>query len=401
MSLLERARVVHLVLPLAALAAALYAVRLAPLPEPWANLLEALLPGALGAAALLGLLFNRGRIVLASLALGVAFAIARWAAIDPGAPSSRTTRELSLATLAFGLAALGALGERGRLGRRSAWRALPLLAPLLLAAWWTRPGSAASVLWVRERLDALALPGLSATAMATALAGAVLTLALLRRRTPIEAALTGALVAVAVALGSEAAPRQAEGCLAAGGLALALGVILESHRLAFHDELTELPGRRALNEALPALAGRYTIAMVDVDHFKKFNDEHGHDVGDQVLRLVASRLRGTGGGGQAFRYGGEEFAIVFPGRGLDDVREPLETLRGSIESTRLTLRAKGRPRRKPAKPPRRRGTRQVSVTVSIGAAEADERRSTPRKVIEAADRALYRAKENGRNRVEV
>jgi len=76
-----------------------------------------------------------------------------------------------------------------------------------------------------------------------------------------------------------------------------------------------LPSRRALIERLPSLGRRYTVAMVDVDHFKNFNDTYGHDAGDQVLRMVASRLGEVSGGGTAFRYGGEEFTILFPGKG--------------------------------------------------------------------------------------
>ena len=56
------------------------------------------------------------------------------------------------------------------------------------------------------------------------------------------------------------------------------------------------------------------MAMIDVDHFKKFNDTHGHDIGDQVLKLVAARLAQVEGGGIAYRYGGEEFAVLFPDR---------------------------------------------------------------------------------------
>src|SRR4029077_7824091 len=81
---------------------------------------------------------------------------------------------------------------------------------------------------------------------------------------------------------------------------------------AFVDALTGLPNRRALDEALARLSGDYALAMVDVDHFKQFNDTHGHDAGDRVLRSVAQQLRATRGG-QAFRYGGEEFCLLFTG----------------------------------------------------------------------------------------
>ena len=75
---------------------------------------------------------------------------------------------------------------------------------------------------------------------------------------------------------------------------LICAVVQEAFDLAFRDDLTGLPGRRALNEALKRVGNQYTIAMVDVDHFKKFNDTHGHDAGDEVLKLVSSRLARVG-----------------------------------------------------------------------------------------------------------
>jgi PleD family two-component response regulator len=144
--------------------------------------------------------------------------------------------------------------------------------------------------------------------------------------------------------------------------------------------------------------------MVDVDHFKKLNDRYGHDVGDQVLRMVASRLGRVSNGGRAFRYGGEEFAILFPGKSVDECARELEALRRSIEQSKFTLRRRLRPRRKPAKVTEDatggKGRKQLTVTVSIGAAEPNGRQMTPDEVIQAADRALYRAKDGGRNRVE-
>ena len=102
--------------------------------------------------------------------------------------------------------------------------------------------------------------------------------------------------------------------MSAAGVILIVALLAESHRLAFRDTLTGLPGRRALEERLRSLGGRYAVAMVDVDHFKKFNDTHGHDIGDQVLKLVGARLAEVGGGGIAFRYGGEEFSRALPRR---------------------------------------------------------------------------------------
>lgn len=183
-------------------------------------------------------------------------------------------------------------------------------------------------------------------------------------------------------------------------LALVVSIAQEAYQMAFRDELTGLPGRRALNERLQRLGRHYVIAMADVDRFKAFNDTHGHDVGDQVLRLVASRLRKVGGGGRAYRYGGEEFALVFPGRDLQHCLPHLEAVRQAVESYPMQLRDKtSRP--KTAEQGRQRrdvgaaGT--VSVTISIGAAERLATQRTPDEVIKTADQALYSAKGAGRN----
>src|SRR3989441_12352087 len=89
--------------------------------------------------------------------------------------------------------------------------------------------------------------------------------------------------------------------------------------------------------------------MVDVDHFKQLNDRHGHDVGDQVLKMIASRLAGVSGGGQAFRYGGEEFAVLFPGKTAEECVSDLEALRQTVEEAHFILRSKIRARRRPEK----------------------------------------------------
>ena len=170
--------------------------------------------------------------------------------------------------------------------------------------------------------------------------------------------------------------------------------------MAFRDDLTGLPSSRALPETLSALGSVYAIAMVDIDHFKKFNDRHGHDVGDQVLRMVASRLGRVTGGGKAFRYGGEEFTIVFPGKSRSEALPHLEALLLEIADAKFTMR--GRDRRKgPLSRGKKKGknVKNLSVTVSIGVAERNGRNGTPDKVIKAADTALYKAKDAGRNRV--
>lgn len=121
-------------------------------------------------------------------------------------------------------------------------------------------------------------------------------------------------------------------------LMIAAAVAHEAYQMAFRDELTGLPGRRALNERMQRLGRNYVIAMTDVDHFKKFNDTHGHDVGDQVLRLVASRLSKVTGGGRAYRYGGEEFATVFAGKTAEECVPHVEAVREVIANYVMHLR---------------------------------------------------------------
>lgn len=176
-------------------------------------------------------------------------------------------------------------------------------------------------------------------------------------------------------------------------------VVEHSFRLAYIDELTEIPGRRALVEAMDDPDAIFTLAMLDVDHFKKFNDTHGHEVGDHVLRMVAARLSTVGVGGTAYRYGGEEFTVVFPGRTVDEVEPELERLRELVENSPLVLRGDDRPKKKPKTPKKTKKKKpSVHVTISVGAATRHSNEHWER-VMKRADKALYQAKEEGRNRV--
>ena len=219
---------------------------------------------------------------------------------------------------------------------------------------------------------------------------------------PLQIGAAGALAAFYIAMEWMEMRGVHSAFMAAAGAILLVALLEESHRLAFRDTLTGLPGRRALEERLRSLGGRYTIAMVDIDHFKKFNDTHGHDVGDQVLKLVAARLAEVGGGGRAYRYGGEEFSVLFPRNTVEEALPHLEAIRRSIEDYRMAIRAPDRPKSSESGTLRRGagGTGKfVSLTVSIGASGPGGRRRTPLQVLKAADEALYRAKQSGRNRV--
>jgi diguanylate cyclase (GGDEF)-like protein len=190
----------------------------------------------------------------------------------------------------------------------------------------------------------------------------------------------------------------------AAGLCLAWCLVRSSHSMAYRDELTGLLSRRALNERFNSLGRRYTIAMLDVDHFKRFNDTHGHDVGDEVLKFVASRVRQVGAGGTAYRYGGEEFCIVFPRKSSEDCAAALEVVRESIADYKMSIRNRQQRPVKTKDGSRKRGAtrdngKRVSVTVSAGVAARNESNSCPEDVLLAADSKLYRAKKAGRNKV--
>jgi diguanylate cyclase (GGDEF)-like protein len=187
---------------------------------------------------------------------------------------------------------------------------------------------------------------------------------------------------------------------AVAGLLLVIALIHQAYAMAYLDELTGLPGRRALRQETMKLGPDYTIAMVDIDLFKQVNDRYGHAVGDQVLKFVAAALRQISGGGRPFRYGGEEFTIVFPGRTVEETAAHLEELRKAIAARPFILRGKDRPKKKPRQANKEKTARgKVKITVSIGVSERKKEHGTPEEVIQAADAALYRAKKNGRNRV--
>ena len=258
--------------------------------------------------------------------------------------------------------------------------------------------------------------------LAFAAAFVVLLVRLLLYGKPLESGLLWSLVATFLGLQANAVDRIAIAYWATAGLLLVASIIENTYVLAYHDELTSLPARRAFNEALLRLEAPYSIAVVDIDHFKSFNDTYGHDTGDQVLSMVASRLARVSGGGQAFRVGGEEFSILFAGKSMKEVVHHLDSLRRAIEESRFKVRStperRSAPRgagrrmedkqsdgrRKPGRPrklPAEASVDGLSVTVSIGVAEPGAKMREVEQVIQAADKALYRAKKAGRNRVEI
>ncbi|MFK5914080.1 MAG: GGDEF domain-containing protein [Woeseiaceae bacterium] len=236
------------------------------------------------------------------------------------------------------------------------------------------------------------------------LVGLVLLFKLIYSASILIAGLLYSYIAVISALYFYQTPQLATIFIILSGLLIVLNIIINAYSLAYLDELTNLPSRRALFQNTSTLGKKYSVAMVDVDHFKKFNDKYGHDIGDQVLKKLASQLRQVNDG-KAFRYGGEEFTILFPNKSIDEVRVFSEQLCKKVENNPFMLRDKKRPKsqNKNNKKTKRKNTggKPLTITISIGLAEASTQLLDCHAVIKQADLALFKAKKNGRNQVAI
>ncbi|MCC7414025.1 MAG: GGDEF domain-containing protein [Gammaproteobacteria bacterium] len=354
-------------------------------------------------AAALALAYRHGRMVFV-----LAIVAAAWLALNvpaAQAPVAEAARALAATLAPLNLAIVFLARERGVLSRPALWRWLLLGTQIALAAGLlaTRPQALAAWLHIEvpfvPQLPVTTLPDLALLAFAVAVL--IPLAALLRAPGPDAGGFLGCALAMALACGA-ATTAAAGAYVAAAALVLVFAMLHRSLHLAYRDELTGLPGRRAFNDQIARLGRQYVIAMLDIDHFKKLNDTWGHDVGDQVLKMIATRLRRIGGGGRVFRYGGEEFAIVFDGQRMERALPHLQALRAAVQEYALALRSPARAardRHRRRSPARGAGQHTVTVTISIGAAVPPAGGGASEDVVKAADQALYRAKDQGRNRV--
>jgi GGDEF domain-containing protein len=357
--------------------------------------------GALLAAVLLSFYYDQTRLLCSASAV-----VLTVLALGPWAPNSNVVKLATVILLPLNFSFLAVSKERGLMTADGLLKVGVVAAQAFGLIWIARsngPNWAAPTGWSGGFGVGAGLPGITQLSFAIG----VLTLLTLvfSRRAKVEQGLLWALVAMLLGVNQLAGGPEGPASDAllfysgTAGLILVFAVLEHGYDIAYRDELTGLPGRRAFNNVTEQLGGVYAIAMCDVDHFKKFNDTYGHDVGDQVLRMVAARLSQVGGGGRAFRYGGEEFLVVFRGRSAREAEPFAESLRRSIADRGFVLRDPNRPARKPprGRETAPRGTTRVDITISIGIAERSKRHSTPELVLDAADTALYRAKEAGRN----
>lgn len=392
------------VVPAAILAAAGFCLpRLAYHPSPWGELLPYLPPLTITVGLLLSFHFRRGRVFLVFLVLAALY----WAEhtwIMEGRPGTGAHLTFRLLALIFpiNITLFCFMRERGVLTTAGRMRLGFLVVQAGLIAWLVRYHASWVVGFLAAEIIHAPLPAgivLSQPAFfVLALGFFIAAIRIMVRQTPVDTALLATMVAVAAACSWPATANLPVLFITAAALTLTVGVLQDSHNMAFRDDLTGLPSRRALNEQLMDLGRRYVIAMLDVDHFKDFNDAYGHDVGDQVLKMVAGKISGVKGGGKPFRYGGEEFTVIFPRQRLAAAIPHLEQVRKAIAAYQLVLRDRSRPKGV-SEGKKRRGSGEgetVSVTISIGVAESDDR-SAPAEVLREADQALYRAKRRGRN----
>lgn len=377
---------------------------------------------ALFGGMLLAWRFHSSRIFFALAVLVVAeqtIALFGAGSILPGTPGWVAVQAAAvLVPLDFVLIAL--MQERGFTISSMAPVGLMLFVEFVIVAVLCRSSEAipTPALHTHRAIPPVSLPGYALLLFAAA--GVFLLVRFFFIRKPLDGALLWSLSAFFLYLRFVGNGRIATMYSVTAACILAASIIENSYFLAYHDELTTLPSRRAFNDALLRLQLPYSIAVVDIDHFKRFNDTYGHETGDEVLRLVAAALGRVTGGGQAYRCGGEEFNILFPGKTTGEVLEHVEKLRAAIESSEFRMR--GGDRRFAPRGPDRRNSRTrggsrkgdairqlaqqsvaaapLSVTISIGVATSAKDESDPERVLQAADKALYRAKANGRNRVE-
>tara|TARA_R110001592_G_scaffold215025_2_gene468242 strand:+ start:4747 stop:5976 length:1230 start_codon:yes stop_codon:yes gene_type:complete len=366
------------------------------------------LPYLLCAVALfLAYQFNRCRLMLATIALGVFYWLvqSRLQVSLSQAEAGRLylTVSLGLPLLCMFLMLVPETGIWNKQGLIVSVLFVLLAFACGKLAVWLPEASVAAEQYYRARPSEGYVLSYGATLLAALVFSVGIALVVLRNEET-EATLLGVLAALFLILGLFYLQDISVVMSVAAGLCLVWGLMRSTHAMAYRDELTGLLGRRALAERLGRLGRRYCIAMLDVDHFKKFNDKHGHDVGDEVLRMVSSQISRVGAGGTAYRYGGEEFCVIFPRRSAEEAAAELERVREQIADYRMSIRDRTvRPVRSRVgarkRGATRLGSRQVAVTISAGVAERSADFSKPDAVVMNADKMLYRAKKAGRNRV--
>ncbi|MCK4864447.1 MAG: GGDEF domain-containing protein [Gammaproteobacteria bacterium] len=297
------------------------------------------------------------------------------------------------------------LKERGILNQYGIRRFIILAAQLYLIVWLLEhpyPALKEAITISYFKYSVLKITSISQPLLlAIAITGVIILVRLIQTASILVSGIFSSFIAITIAVHFYQQPQLATLFILLAGLLILISIIINAYSLAYLDELTNLPSRRALVQSISTLGKNYSIAMVDVDHFKKFNDKYGHDIGDQVLKKLASQLRKVRGG-KAFRYGGEEFTVLFPNKNLSEARLFCDELCKNVENSPFMLRNKNRPKTKQEElKGKQRDAIPLTITISIGLAERTQDLTTAEDVLKQADKALYKAKNNGRNQVAI
>lgn len=301
------------------------------------------------------------------------------------------------------------LRERGILNQYGIRRFVILAVQLYCIAWLLEhpyPPLKEFLTFTFHKHNIFKLTGLSQPLLISIVITALIILfRLLQTSSTLVSGIFSSLIAITTAIHFYQQPQLATLFILLAGILIIISITINAYSLAYLDELTNLPSRRALTQNISTLGKNYCVAMVDVDHFKKFNDKYGHDIGDQVLKKLASQLRQVRGG-KAFRYGGEEFTVLFPNKNLHEARLFCNELCKNVANSPFMLRHKKRPKASQTdkilkQKQRETKAKPLTITISIGLAERSQEHVNAEEVIKQADKALYKAKNNGRNQVAV
>lgn len=222
----------------------------------------------------------------------------------------------------------------------------------------------------------------------------------IRTRGVIERSFCWALISIFYALALSRIGPVSSIYFSTAGLIFVISVIENIYVEGFQDEVTDLPTGKSMHRILSRLDRGYTVALIEVDNFKRLKDNHGRRLSKQVLRSVGSKLASVTRGGKSFRYRGEVFAIVFPGMFLQDMLPHIEELRQTIKKLGPIPQSQKRPGKKPKRLKRIEIlANRIPVTVSIGVAERSDADMSPQQAILKAEEALGTAKREGHDQM--
>jgi len=357
----------------------------------------------IGASLVVGLFFKRIWLMLAILILALADRTLLYFAANNAVTTEggRLIYHAVSFLLPFNLCVFAFMKRKGDMTSQSIWfLGGILLQGCAVAFIYQHKGLGFGAFLEFSSLNWPLLEGIPLAQMGLAAFGIAFTYYLLlyiRTRGVIERSFCWALISIFYALGLSKIGPMSSIYFSTAGLILVISVIENIYVEGFQDELTDLPTRKNMLGILSQLDRGYTVALIEVDHFQRLKDNHGRRVSKEVLRLIGSKLTTVAGGGKPFRYGGEQFTVVFPGKFLPDTLPLMEELRQTIKKPGPILTGQKSPRKKPKRVEVL--ANKVPVTVSIGVAERKELDMSPHQAIKKAEGALITAKNEGRDRM--